>query len=169
MDARHEIVAEAETVTEARQRAERQVPRGMHVLSVKENWPARGTARAAGDEPTAAQQQARALVPVGARVVSERVLDAGDEVSVYAADAAGAAAQLHARYGAAVDAEPSHLTHNGTRADSATALADRPLVGLDEVLYRAVLLKPFAEIAYASRARVALTFGTPAPRRPFKR
>lgn len=167
MDARHEIVAEAETVTEARQRAERQVPRGMHVLSVKENWPARGTARAVGDEPTAAQQQARAQVPAGARVVSERVLDAGDEVSVYAADADSAARQLHARYGAAVDAEVSHLSHNGSRAGS--ALADRPLGGLDEVLYRAVLLTPFAEVAYASSARVALTFGPPAPRRPFGR
>lgn len=165
MDARHEIVTEAETVTEARQRAERQVPRGMHVLSVKENWPARGTARAAGEAPAVAQQQARAQVPAGARVVSERVLDAGDEVSVYAASEAAAAAQLLATYGEAVDSVPSHLTHDGTRADYATPLADRPLGGLDEVLYRAVLLKPFAEVAYASRARVALTFGPRSSRR----
>lgn len=165
MDARHEIVAEAESVAEARQRAERQVPRGMHVLSVKENWPERGTARAAGEAPAVAQERARAQVPAGATVVSERVLDAGDEVSVYAADAKAAEAQLVATYGDAVDGEASHLTHNGTRAESANPLADRPLGGLDEVLFRAVLRRPFAEIAYASRARVALTFGPPPPRR----
>lgn len=165
MDARHEIVAEAETVAEARQRAERQVPRGMHVLSVKEKWPERGTARAAGDDPDLAQEQARARVPAGARVVRERVLEAGEEVSVYAADAVTAVAQLMATYGEAVDGDASHLTHNGTRAETASALAAEPLGGLDEVLFRTVLLKPFAEVAYASRARVALTFGPPSPRR----
>lgn len=165
MEARHEIVAEAETVAEARQRAERQVPRGMHVLSVKERWPARGTARAAGEDPAVAQQRALEQVPADARVVSELVLDVGDEVSVYAVDARAAEAQLVATYGDAVDSAPGHLTHNGTRAESATHLGDGKLGGLDEVLYRAVLLKPFAEIAYASRARVALTFGPPTPRR----
>lgn len=165
MDARHEIVAEAETVAEARQRAERQVPRGMHVLSVKENWPERGTARAAGDDPELAQEHARARVPAGARVVRERVLDAGAEVSVYAADATAAAARLMATYGEAVDGDASHLAHNGTRADTAGSLTGESLGGLDEVLYRTVLLKPCAEVAYASRARVALTFGPPSPRR----
>lgn len=165
MDATHEIVAEAATVTEARQRAERRVPRGMQVIAIRENWPHTGTARAAGDVPATARERARDQVPPGAAVLTERVLDAGTEVSVYAADAEDAANQLRTRYGEAVDGLPSHLRPDGQPV-SAGLVAEDESYRPGFVLYRAALLSPVAEVSYRSLARVALTFGPQHGRRP---
>lgn len=164
MDGTHEIVAEAATVTEARQQAERRVPRGMQVIAVKENWPHTVTARAAGDAAATARERARAQVPAGAPVVSEAVLEAGDEVSVYAADAQDAADRLRATYGEAVDAAISHLRPDGQPAHGQERLPEGAFARPGLALYRALLLKPVAEVSYRAPARVALTFG-PAGRR----
>jgi hypothetical protein len=164
MDGTHEIVAEAATVTEARQQAERRVPRGMQVLAVKENWPHTGTARAAGEAAATAQELARAQVPVGAAVVSESVLEAGAEVSVYAADAQDASDRLRATYGDAVDGVISHLRRDGELVRAQHRLPEGTLDRSGFVLYKALLLRPFAEVSYRAPARVALTFG-PATRR----
>ncbi len=146
MDGAYEIVAEGATVTEARHRAERQVPSGMEVLSIKERWPEAGLARASGDEPLTARKRARAQVPLGADVVSETVLDVGDEVSVYALDPQDAVRRLGAAYGDAVDGPSAHLVREDT-PDAET---------LGYVRYGAALRTPYAVVSYRCPARVAL-------------
>lgn len=155
MDAAYEIVAEAATVIEARHRAERQVPSGMEVLSIKERWPESGQAHASGDEPLTARDLALAQVPPGADIVSETVLDVGEEVSVYALDLEDAARRLGATYGEAVDGAGAHLLCDG----------DAEVHSVGYVRYGVALRKPYAVVTYRCAARVALRLGPTRPRR----
>lgn len=162
VDATNEIVAEADSVAEARQQAERQVPSGMLVLAVKENWPSAGTVRAAGDAFGSARERAHAQVPAGASIVSETLRPVGETVYVYASDLRDAAERLGAAYGEALARETVGLSVDGRIGRALNRIGGPFGYSMGQLQFRAELSKPFAEVSYRTKARVALTFG-PAP------
>lgn len=155
MHATHQIVVEADTVTEARHRAERRVPHGMQVVAVRESWPHTGTVRAGGEDPTSATEKARAQLPAGAIVIGEMVRPVGEVVYVYAVDEQRAAERLRATYGDALASGGGDETLG--LALSRTAGPFGHSNGLAQ--FRTELRRPLAEISYKTKARVVLTFG----------
>jgi hypothetical protein len=159
VDATNEIVAEADSVAEARQQAERQVPSGMQVLGVKENWPSAGTVRAAADANGSARERAYAQVPEGATIISETLRPAGETVYVYASDLRDAVERLGATYGKALARGTVGLSVDGRIGRALNRIGGPFGYSMGQLQFRAELVKPFAELSYRTKARVALTFG----------